>query len=153
MVEVSKVFQQPKFQSLCHDLLFHCRFLFVFFFVIFKQTVKLIIYSFLCFTAWSIYVWLSGRSFQYFGNKQAMWKYTLFLSTLSTRQDNFTFFSVPMIEYLVATSYELWMIKYILYFVALMTIAVEITVEKSSICVWQKSHLKTMLFILSWEIF
>ena len=40
-----------------------------------------------------------------------------------------------MIEYLVAMSYELWMIKYILYFVALMTIAVEITVEKSSICV------------------
>ena len=41
-----------------------------------------------------------------------------------------------MIEYLVATSYELWMIKYMLYFVALMTIAVEIVVEKSSICVW-----------------
>ena len=30
MVEVYEVFQQPKFQSLCHDLLFHCRFLFVF---------------------------------------------------------------------------------------------------------------------------
>ena len=30
MVELSEVFQQPKFQSLCHDLLFHCRFLFVF---------------------------------------------------------------------------------------------------------------------------
>ena len=45
-------------------------------------------------------------------------------------------FSVLMIEYLVATSYELWMIKYMLYFVALMTIAAEIVVEKSSICVW-----------------
>ena len=45
-------------------------------------------------------------------------------------------FSVLMIEYLVAMSYELWMSKYILYFVALMTIAAEIVVEKSSICVW-----------------
>ena len=41
-------------------------------------------------------------------------------------------FSVLMIEYLVATSYELWMIKY---FMVLMTIAAEIVVEKSSICV------------------
>ena len=41
-----------------------------------------------------------------------------------------------MIEYLVATSYELWMIKYMLYFAALMTIAAEIFVEKSSIYVW-----------------
>ena len=32
-------------------------------------------------------------------------------------------FSVLMIEYLVATSYELWMMLYVLYFVALMTIA------------------------------
>ena len=39
-----------------------------------------------------------------------------------------------MIEYLVATSYELWVIKYILYFVTLMTIAAEIVIEKSSIC-------------------
>ena len=41
-----------------------------------------------------------------------------------------------MIEYLVATSLELWMIKYMLYFVALMAIVAEIVVEKSSICVW-----------------
>ena len=39
-----------------------------------------------------------------------------------------------MIEYLVATSHELWMIKYMLYFVALVTNAVEIVVEKSSMC-------------------
>ena len=37
-------------------------------------------------------------------------------------------FSVLMIEYLVATSYELWMMKYVLYFVALMTIAAKIAV-------------------------
>ena len=41
-----------------------------------------------------------------------------------------------MIEYLVTTSHELWMIKYMLNFVAFMTIAAEIVVEKSSICVW-----------------
>ena len=41
-----------------------------------------------------------------------------------------------MIEYLVATSYELWVIKYMLYFVTLMPIAAEIIVEKISICVW-----------------
>ena len=46
------------------------------------------------------------------------------------------FFSVLMTEYLVTTSYELWMIKYMLYFVTLMTIAVEIVARKSSICVW-----------------
>ena len=40
-----------------------------------------------------------------------------------------------MIEYLLATSYELWMMSYVLYFVALMTIAVEIVIEKSGICV------------------
>ena len=49
MVEVSDVFQQPKFQSLCHDLLFHCRFLFVFCLGYFKQTVILIMYSFFMF--------------------------------------------------------------------------------------------------------
>ena len=93
MVEVYKVFQQPKFQSLCHDLFFHCRFLFVFSLWYFKQTVKLIIYIFSCFTAWSINLWLSGRSFQYFGNKPCKWKYTLFLSTLTTRWDSFSLFS------------------------------------------------------------
>ena len=36
MVEVSEAFQEPKFQSRCHDLLFHCRFLFAFLFVIFQ---------------------------------------------------------------------------------------------------------------------
>ena len=44
--------------------------------------------------------------------------------------------SVLMIEYLVATSYELWMMLYVLYFVALMTVAAEIVIEKSGICVW-----------------
>ena len=43
-----------------------------------------------------------------------------------------------MIEYLVATSYELWMIKYMLCFVALITITVTVVVKKSSICVWVK---------------
>ena len=85
MVEVSEVFQQPKFQSLCHDPLFHCRFLFVVFFVIFQTNCNINYLEFLCFTEWSINVLLSGRSFQYFGNKQIMWKYTLFLSTLPTR--------------------------------------------------------------------
>ena len=78
-----------------------------------------------CMTQWQMY----------FGNRQVMWKNALFLSTLPIRQDNFTFFSVLMIEYLVATSYELWMIKYMLYVAALMTIAAEIGVEKNSICV------------------
>ena len=40
-----------------------------------------------------------------------------------------------MTEYLVVTSYELWMM-YMLYFVALVTIAAETVVEKSSIFVW-----------------
>ena len=40
-----------------------------------------------------------------------------------------------MIEYLIAMSYGLWMIKYMLYFVALMAIAAEIVVDKSSIFV------------------
>ena len=49
MVEVSEVFQQPKFQSLCHDLLFHCRFLSVFGLRYLKQTLILVIYSFFMF--------------------------------------------------------------------------------------------------------
>ena len=49
MVEVCEIFQQPKFQSLGHDLLFHCRFIFVFCLWYFKQTVILIIYSFFMF--------------------------------------------------------------------------------------------------------
>ena len=61
MVEVSKVFQQPEFQLLCHDLLFHCRFIFAICLRYFKQTVNIIIIIllfivFLCFTAWSINV-------------------------------------------------------------------------------------------------
>ena len=81
-----------------------------------------------------------------------MWKYTLFLSTLPTRQDNFTFFSVLMVEYLVATSYELWIIKNMLHFLVLMTIAAEIDVEKSSKVVYvcgKRSHLESKLLILS----
>ena len=61
MVEVSKVFQQPEFQLLCHDLLFHRRFIFAICLRYFKQTVNIIIIIllfivFLCFTAWSINV-------------------------------------------------------------------------------------------------
>ena len=63
MVEVSEVFQQPKFQSLCHGLLLHCRFPFVFCLCYFKQTVILIIYSFFmfysmvdkCMTQWKMF--------------------------------------------------------------------------------------------------
>ena len=40
-----------------------------------------------------------------------------------------------MIEYLAATSNELWMINHMPYFVALMTIAAESVIEKSSMCV------------------
>ena len=49
MVEVSQVFQQLKFQSLCYDLLFHCIFLFAFL-GYFKQTVILIIYLFMSYS-------------------------------------------------------------------------------------------------------
>ena len=45
-------------------------------------------------------------------------------------------FSVLMIKYLVAMSFELWMVQYVLYFVALTIIAAEVVIEKSSICVW-----------------
>ena len=41
-----------------------------------------------------------------------------------------------MIEYLFATSYKLWINN--AKFVALMNVAVEIVIEKSSICVWEK---------------
>ena len=41
-----------------------------------------------------------------------------------------------MVEYLVAMSNELWMIKYMIYSAVLMIIAVKIVVEKNSICVW-----------------
>ena len=44
--------------------------------------------------------------------------------------------SVLMIEYFFATSYELWINNAI--FVVLMNVAVEIVIEKSSICVWEK---------------
>ena len=64
-----------------------------------------------------------------------MREYTLFLSTLPTGKRTLHF-SVLMIEYLVATSYALWMMYYVLHFVVLMTIVAEIIVEKSSICVW-----------------
>ena len=57
-----------------------------------------------------------------------------------------------MVEYLVGTSYELWMIKYMLHFVVLMTITAEIDVEKSSKVVYvygNRSHLKSKLLTLS----
>ena len=65
MVEWSEVFQQFKFQSLCHDL-FHCRFLFVFCLWYFKQTVILIIYSFFMFYSMVDKCMTRGRRFQYF---------------------------------------------------------------------------------------
>ena len=46
-----------------------------------------------------------------------------------------------VIEYLVAMSYELWMMKYVPYFVALITIAAEIIIEKSRVC-GKRSDLK-----------
>ena len=58
--------------------------------------------------------------------------YIVLINTTNQVPDKITLhFSVLMIGYLVATSYELWM----LYFEALMTIAAKIIVEKS-ICVW-----------------
>ena len=148
MVEVSQVLQQPTFQSLCHDLLFHCSFLLVFCLWYFKQTVILIIYSFLCFTAWSINVWLSGRSFQYFGASRSWGNINSSYQHYQPGKINLHF-SVLMIEYLVY-----WILIEYLYFVALMAIAAEIVVEKSSICMCVKrSHLKSRLLILSGEIF
>ena len=41
-----------------------------------------------------------------------------------------------MIEYLVATSYELRMMQYMLYVLVLMNIAAEVIIEKSGIFVW-----------------
>ena len=59
MVEVCEIFQQPKFQSLRHDLLFHCRFIFHFCLWYFKQTVILYVVFFMfysivdkCMTQW-----------------------------------------------------------------------------------------------------
>ena len=147
MVEVSKVFQEPEFQSLCYDLLFHCRFLFVFWLWYFKRTVILIIYVFICFTAWSINVWLSGRSFQYFGIKQVMWKYTLFLSTLLTRWDNFTFFSAAD---WISSCYVIWIKDDVIH-----AIFCGFNDYCSGNCNWEKviyvrgkrSHLKSKLLI------
>ena len=58
-----------------------------------------------------------------------------------------------MIENLAATSNELWMINHMPYFVALMTIAAESVIEKSSNVCGKRSDLKSKLLILSWEIF
>ena len=44
--------------------------------------------------------------------------------------------SVLMTEYLVAISYELCMMYYVLYFMALMDVPVGINIEKSGMCVW-----------------
>ena len=43
--------------------------------------------------------------------------------------------SVLIIKYLVATPYELWMMSYVLYFVALITVAAKTVIEKSGVCV------------------
>ena len=109
MVEVPEVFQQPRFQSLYHDLLFHCRFPFVFLFVIFQTNCD-ITYLLL------FYVLQHGR--QMYDSVAEV------LSILATSRSCGSIhcssqhyqpgkitlhFSVPMIKYLVATSYELWM--------------------------------------------
>ena len=58
--------------------------------------------------------------------------YIVLINTTNQVPDKITLhFSVLMIGYLVATSYELWM----LYFVALMTITVGVIVKKN-ICLW-----------------
>ena len=153
MVEVSEILQQPNFQSLCHDLLFHCRFLLFFVCDISKKLWLSLFVVFLCFTAWSINVWLSGRSFQYFGNKQVMWKYTLFSSTLPTRWDNFKFFSA-----------DDWIFGYYLIWImddVIRAIFCGFNDYCSGNCHWEKvvyvygkrSHLKSKLLILSWESF
>ena len=59
------------------------------------------------------------------------------------------YFSVLMIEYLVATSYELWMMQYVLHFVALMTIAAEIVIEKRSICVFFIDFMRSFVDIMN----
>ena len=77
----------------------------------------------------------NDSSFQYFGNKQVMWKYTLFFQHYQPSKITLQI-SVLIIEYLFATSHELCMMEHVLYFVVLMTVAAEIIIEKSGICVW-----------------
>ena len=98
---------------LCHDLSFQFRILFVLCLWYFKQTVILIIYGFLlCSEARSINLQrLSGRGFQYFGIKEVIWKFTLFLSTLQTRQDKFTSFSA---NDWVFSCYVIWIMDYVI---------------------------------------
>ena len=72
MVELSEVFQQPKFQSLCHDLLFHCRFLFVFLFVIFQTNCDINYLQF-------FYVLQHGRCFMFMFYCMTQWqKFSVF---------------------------------------------------------------------------
>ena len=108
MVEVSEVFQQPKFQSLCHDPLFHCRFLFVVFFVIFQTNCNINYLEFLCFTEWSINVYSVAEVFSILATSRSCGN--IHCSYQHYQPGKITLhFSVLMIEYLVATSYELWM--------------------------------------------
>ena len=103
MAEKSEEFQEPKFQSLGHDLLFYCRFLFVFCLRYFKQTNYLFMfYSMVdkCMT--------HGRSFHYFGNSRSCGN--IHCSYEHYQPGKITLhFTVLTIEYLVAASYELWM--------------------------------------------
>ena len=50
-----------------------------------------------------------NSSVQHVGNKQVMWKYMLFRSTLPTSKTT-SQVSVLMIEHLVTVSFELWMV-------------------------------------------
>ena len=150
MVGVYKVFQEPKFQSLCHDLLFDCRFFVCFLFVIFQTNCE-VNYSFFDVLQHGQYMYDSvaevfsilatSRSY---GNIHCSYQhYQLGKITLH--------FSVLMIEY----CYVIWN----------MDDVIRATFSGfndycSRNCRWEKyymcgkrSHLKKKLLILSWRIF
>ena len=115
-------------------MIYRCNigFFLICFFLYFKQTVIL---TFIFDIMVDKGKWISGSSFHYFGSKQVMWRYTLFLSTLPTRQDNFTRFSA---DDWIFSYYVIWIIDDIkcAIFVALMTVVLEIVIAKSGICTW-----------------
>ena len=110
MVGVSTVFQQPKFQSLCHDLLFHYRFLFDFCLWYFKQTVILFIYIFFMFYSMVDKFMTHQQRFSVFWQQAGHVEiYIVLINTINQVKELYIFGYWWLIEYLVATLYELWM--------------------------------------------
>ena len=127
----SKLFQQLKFQLLCHDLLFQCRFIF-YFCLIFQKSHDISYLQFFMFYSMVDKCLMTLR--QQFS---IFWQQAGHLEICSYQ--HYQPGKITFEEWISFSCYIIWImddVKCAIFVALIMAVAAEIVIEKSGICVW-----------------